>query len=241
MAPRLRVFSGRRMQHATIRDTRRHELEKLVSRLRALIEAPGARLPPERVLAETMNVKRHRLRSALGILRERGEIDSARAPERKRQCGPARTFEDLVHATNPLEVIELRLILEPALARLAAVRASPLEIRRIERAATTAPDTGYGAADLAFHKAVAASSRNALAGGLYDLLRRVGGDERVRLGQQRRPPCPNRQRERDLEHRAIAGAIAGRDPDAAAAAMVAHLEAVQLQVARCMAPNPTAA
>lgn len=229
------------MQQATNRGTREDELEALVSRLRAaLLEAPDARLPPERALAQALDVKRHRLRSALEILRGRGELDPARSPERGRGRGLAGTFEDLVHATNPLEVIELRLILEPALARLAAVRASLLEIRRIERAATTAPDAGYGAADLAFHKAVAGSARNALAHGFYELLRRIGGDERVRLGQ-RQPICPNRQSQRDLEHQAIASAIAARDPDAAAAAMVAHLEAVQRQVARRMTPNPTAA
>lgn len=240
MAEGLELGAGPTMAQATTDDTRKRELEELVERVRAQLTAPDARLPPERLLAASMNVKRHRLRSALEILRERGEIDPG-AAARGRPLRAARTFEDMVHGTNPLEVIELRLILEPALARLAAVRATPLEIRRIERAATTAPDAAYGAANLAFHRAVAVCSRNALAGAFYELLRRVGGDERVRLGQQRRPPCPNRLRERDLEHQAIAAAIAGRDPDAAARAMVTHLEAVQRQVARRMIPDQTAA
>ena len=180
--------------------------------------ANGDALPAERALAAQYAVKRHRVRQALALLREHGDVDSSRRTN-------GADGESLIRSTNPLEVIELRLALEPALARLAAVRATPLEIARIQRAATTPPDMQRASADLAFHKLVAAASGNGLAADLYALLRKVGSDARVRV-QASDPPCPNRLAQRDREHHVVAEAIAARDPERAEAAMRAHLTAV---------------
>ena len=192
-------------------------IASLVRQLRARL-ASGEALPAERALAEEYAVKRHRIRQALALLRERGHLES---PPRARTTGG----ESLIRSTNPLEVIELRLAFEPALARLAAVRATPLEIARILRAATTAADMQRSTADLVFHKLVAVASGNGLAADLYALLRKVGSDARVRV-QSTTPPCPNRLAQRDQEHHAVAQAIAARDPELAEAAMRAHLNAV---------------
>jgi DNA-binding FadR family transcriptional regulator len=192
-------------------------LSTLVSQLRLRL-ASGKGLPAERAIAEEYAVKRHRVRQALALLREQGDIDATRRSS-------AAGGESLIRSTNPLEVIELRLALEPALARLAAMRASPLEIARILRAATTPPDMQRSTADLAFHKLVAAASGNGLAADFYSLLRKVGADSRVRV-QSTAPACPNRLAQRDDEHRALAEAIAARDPERAEAAMRAHLNAV---------------
>jgi DNA-binding FadR family transcriptional regulator len=180
--------------------------------------ADGAPLPAERALAEEYGVKRHRVRQALALLREQGDLDPS--PRTGGTDG-----ESLIRSTNPLEVIELRLTLEPALARLAAVRATPLEIARIMRAATTPSDMQRSSADLAFHKLVATASGNGLAADLYALLRKVGADARVRV-QSSAAPCPDRLVQRDQEHHAVAEAIASRDPERAEATMRAHLEAV---------------
>jgi len=180
--------------------------------------AGGEQLPPERALADEYAVKRHRVRQALALLREQGNLDSSR----RVRTGDGET---LIRSTNPLEVIEVRLALEPALARLAAVRATPLEISRILRAATTPPEMQRTTADLVFHKLVAAASGNALAADLYALLRKVGSDSRVRV-QSIAPQCPNRLAQRDREHHAVAEAIAARDPEGAETAMRTHLNAV---------------
>lgn len=193
------------------------DIGALANRLRERL-ASGNALPAERAIAEEYAVKRHRVRQALALLREQGDLDSTR------RAGAA-GGESLIRSTNPLEVIELRLALEPALARLAAVRATPLEIARILRAATTPPDMQRSTADLAFHKLVAAASGNGLAADLYALLRKVGSDSRVRV-QSTVPACPNRLAQRDQEHHAVAEAIAARDPESAEAAMRAHLNAV---------------
>ncbi|HTR16688.1 MAG TPA: FCD domain-containing protein [Acetobacteraceae bacterium] len=218
-------------QHLRVGD----KAERIVAALRERLAA-DRRLPPERVLAEQLGVTRHQVRRSIAALRDGGELDAAARP---RGARPVRD-EALVRSTNPIEVIELRLALEPALARLAALRASPADIVRIQRAATTWSGTAPGDADLAFHNAVAASARNALAEAFYALLRRIGTDTRVAL-QPDRPLCARRIQQRDSEHRAIADAIAARDPQAAEQAMRMHLAAVQMQVMERLAPGATAA
>ena len=190
---------------------------RLAGQLRMRL-ARGEALPAERTLADQYGVKRHRVRQALALLREQGELDSS--PRDNVADG-----ESMIRSTNPVEVIELRMALEPALARLAAVRATPLEIARIMRAATTLSDTQRSTQDLVFHKLVAAASGNGLAADVYALLRKVGSDARVRV-QSSDPQCPNRLAQRDQEHHAVAEAIAARDPERAEAAMRTHLNAV---------------
>lgn len=206
------------------------ELAYLIQAIRNI--ATQSELPSERALASKLNVKRHQLRRALHVLRTSGEIPPAEA---KRKGHGLRNGESLVRETNPLEVIEMRIAIEPFLARLAALRASPMEMARIERAATTPSSTDSGAADLKFHKTIAASAGNNLAASLYSLLRQVGSDARVRACNTR-PACPKRIQQRDSEHRAIAHAILARDGDAAEQAMRLHLAAVQQRVIEQLNP-----
>ena len=209
------------------------ELQEIVVAVRAM--AARQKLDSERAMAEALKVKRHQLRRALSAMRANGELAPAEA-KRKPLVGP--NGENLVRSTNPMEVIEMRIAIEPFLARLAALRASPFEMAAINDAATTAAGVDSGAADLKFHKLIAASSGNKLAASLYDLLRRVASDARVRLNASR-PACPKRTQQRDAEHRAIAQAILRRDPDAAEQAMRLHLLAVQRLVIERL--NPLAA
>jgi GntR family transcriptional regulator, transcriptional repressor for pyruvate dehydrogenase complex len=220
----------------TVADPERVDL--IVAAIRDII-ARGDPVPPERILAERLNVKRHRLRSALEVLRNEGEIGPSRLGRRP-IAPPPPDGNDIARCTNPIEVIEMRLVIEPGLARLAALRASPLEISRIEAAATTPSSADYGAADLAFHMAVAAGARNSLGIELYSLLRRIGTDARVRLGAGD-AVCATRIQQRDAEHRAIAAAIAARDLEGAEQATRAHLIAVQRRIIERLTPGLTAA
>lgn len=210
------------------------DLREIVVAVRAL--ASRQKLGSERAMADALNVKRHQLRRALQALRANGEL----APvEAKRKPLVGHNGENLVRATNPIEVIEMRVAIEPFLARLAAMRASPFEMAAIEQAATTAAGMDSGAADLKFHKLIATSSGNKLAASLYDLLRRVARDARLRLNRSQ-PACPKRVRQRDAEHRAIAQAIVARDPEAAERAMRLHLAAVQRIIMEGISPLSTA-
>lgn len=203
------------------------ELDEIVAAVRRIQHEEG-KLPSERDLADQLNVKRHQLRKALEMLRRAGDLEPAR-PKRASAALP-RYGEELIRLTNPLEVIELRLILEPSLARLASLRASPFEIARIADAASTQDHTRSGEVDLAFHMAIASAARNHLAGEFYKMLRQVGVDARVQVAHTEPATCPKRIGQRDSEHRQIADAISRRDPDAAEAAMRSHLMAVQKRI-----------
>jgi DNA-binding FadR family transcriptional regulator len=203
------------------------ELDEIVAAVRRIQQEEG-KLPSERDLADQLNVKRHQLRKALDALRRAGDLEPAR-PKRAAAALP-RYGEELIRLTNPLEVIELRLILEPSLARLASLRASPFEIARIADAATTQDHARSGEVDLTFHMAIASAARNHLAGEFYKMLRQVGVDARVQVAHTEPATCPKRIGQRDSEHRLIADAIARRDPDAAEAAMRSHLLAVQKRI-----------
>jgi GntR family transcriptional regulator, transcriptional repressor for pyruvate dehydrogenase complex len=210
------------------------ELHDIIVAVRAM--KARQKLASERTMAEALNVKRHQLRRALQALRANGEIAPAEA---KRKPLVGHNGENLVRATNPMEVIEMRIAIEPFLARLAALRAAPSEMAAIEAAATTAAGADSGAADLVFHKLIAAGSGNKLAASLYGLLRRVARDSRLRLSTASRPLHPGRTQQRDAEHRAIARAIIARDPDAAERAMRLHLAAVQNLVVERLNPVAT--
>ncbi len=193
-------------------------------------------IPPERTLTARLNVSRSRLRRVLAELRASGQLPPAQVGRRATDGRPNQ-IDRLAQLSNPTEVIELRFMLEPKLARLAAIRASAVEIARIVRAATGRPNDSYGGADLAFHLEVVSAARNALGREMYAILRQVGTDKRVHM-PPRKPPCQRRRQARDLEHMEIAQAIAARDPDRAEAAMRTHLGMVQDMINQRLSPEP---
>ncbi len=203
------------------------DVDDIIAAIRQ-IQKNGGVLPSERDLAEQLDVKRHQLRKALEAMRRAGDLKPART--RRAPTAWPRYGEELVRVTNPIEVLELRLLIEPGLARLASLRASSFETARILEAASTPEDAQSGEVDFAFHLAIAAAARNHLAAEIYRMLRQVGIDARVKVARTASPTCPKRIAHRDAEHMRIAEAISQRDPEAAETAMRAHLLSVQKQI-----------
>lgn len=235
-------------ERSPVKAKQQEKQQQLVIEIKKLIPAKGD-LPAERVLAEKLNVKRHQLRTALQLMRDRGEIPAARqgrritstkTPRRVVKAPPPGqspadavthfTGSDLVLSTNPLEVMEMRMMLEPALARLAALRASPEEIAAIKAAATTPSDITASEADQRFHRAIAVGSRNSLVSEMFVLLNQVASDSRLRFAQSDEETTQDRIAQRDIEHHLIADAIASRDYDAAERAMRQHLAVIQQKI-----------
>ncbi|MFS2222342.1 FadR/GntR family transcriptional regulator [Pantoea sp. B65] len=235
-------------ERSPVKEKQQEKLEHLVSEIKKLMQAKGM-LPAERVLAEKLNIKRHLLRLALQLMRDRGEIPAAR-PGRRTSVPKVKSRvvkhpittaapqdavsnfigSDLVRSTNPLEVMEMRMMLEPALARLAALRASPEEIAAIKAAASTPDDLTPSEADQRFHRAIAIGSRNSLVSELFVLLNQVANDSRLRFAQSDEETTYDRIEQRDREHHLIADAIASRDSDGAERAMWQHLAVVQQKI-----------
>lgn len=208
-------------------DKRSVKGDELVQYLRDQLKA-DTELAPERILAEQLNVSRHTLRKALKTLRETGDLTPAKSG-RRASSDAAPSSARLVLSTNPLEVMEMRMMIEPALARLAALRGSPDEISRILQTARSPAGVSPVQADQDFHRAVAAGSRNSLASELHILLHRVQNDERLRFTDRDGDASTTAERvkTRDAEHQMIAQAIAERKPAEAEEAMSRHLERTQ--------------
>ena len=191
------------------------------------------RLPPERDLAEKLGVGRRSLRRALGVLEDEGHI--LRRQGRGTFVRDAGAPLDLrlgriSELTNPIEVMETRLALEPASARLAAIRASRRDMERLASLAAetrvTRTPAEYERANTAFHRRIAEAARNALYLALFDavneILRDLACERLTESGH-----CFNRQGVYSDFHDKIVGAIAARDGDKAEALMYSHLLDVQ--------------
>ncbi|MGH6927579.1 MAG: FadR/GntR family transcriptional regulator, partial [Dongiaceae bacterium] len=197
----------------------------------------GERLPPERVLANELHVGRRSLRRALSVLEEEGQISRQQGRGTFVNAGglPTLRIDRILEHTNPLEVMEVRLSVEPVMARLTALRASRCDIDRLSRlaedTATAREPAEYEAADAAFHRRIAEASRNALFLSLYDTLSASRNDAAWRrLGENAH--CYKRQAVYANFHREIAKAIAARDGAKAERLMYDHLSDVQQHINR---------
>jgi DNA-binding FadR family transcriptional regulator len=214
-------------------------VEETVTRLRNLLEAGAfshyGRMPPERKLAGELGIGRRSLRRALAVLEREGRItrEQGRGTFLRQGKGETITLDRIAEHTSPPEVIELRLALEPIVARLAAIRASPSEIRMLLRLAeesrTAKGPEDYEKADAAFHRAVVEAAHNALFMAVFDAV----GESRRDLGWQRlgeNGRCYKRQATFAEFHIEIAQAIAARDAERAAKTMYNHLREVQQHI-----------
>ena len=208
------------------------------ARLRSWLAASGlgdgARLPPERSLCAILGVSRTELRKALLVLELDGMLQRtvgrgtflARPPDSRRDA--ALDVAALAERTGPHEAMTARLALEPELARMAALHATPRQLRELRdlsdgmrRAASWAV---YEHLDSRFHDLVAEASGNAL---LHAVHKVINGVRLVvvwrRLDTTRSGPAADYHS--FAEHDAIIDALSARDAARAHAAMRTHLRA----------------
>ena len=208
--------------------------EEIGRRLQRLVEAdglkPGDRLPPERSLAALFGVSRNSVREAIksleqkGLLRSRpgaGTFIAAASPEDlAMQLGEA--FARERHRLE--DIFELRLLLEPQIARLAASRVSPQALERLEAlmdAYETAMRDGHPVfeIDQRLHDTIAAATGNQSIVRLMEQMRDVLSESRDEALQS-----PARNQGALEDHRSILDALRRHDAQAAGEAMTAHLE-----------------
>ncbi|MBL8708286.1 MAG: FadR family transcriptional regulator [Rhodospirillaceae bacterium] len=153
------------------------------------------------------------------------------------------SYEQILDHTNPLEVIEVRLAIEPVMARLAAFRASQTEINRLQSLAeetrSAADPASYQAADASFHRTIAEVARNTLFLAVFDTLHASQRDTGWRrLGENAN--CYKRQSVYADFHHEISAAIAARQGDRAQELMHQHLSDVQRYIFEHAFPAGTA-
>jgi GntR family transcriptional repressor for pyruvate dehydrogenase complex len=197
---------------------------------------PGDRLPAERELSETMDVSRPTLREALADLEERGLIAT-------RPGGGTCIAEVLgsafaaplielfaTHDTALFDYIAFRRDMEGLAAERAAINATDADLavidsafRRMEEAAAKRNPDKEAALDAEFHMTIVEAAHNVvmlhMLRSLYDLL--VRG-----VFYNRNVIYSLRERRTKLldQHRAIRDGVLARDPQAARAAVEAHLD-----------------
>lgn len=191
----------------------------------------GSRLPPERRLAETLHVTRPALRKALALLEVEGRIIRQVGRGTFVATPPSTSYAGLsalTARTGPHDAMMARLALEPELAKLAALHATPLHISRLQSLASDIRHVStwdeYEALDHALHDLIAESAGNVL---LHELHKIMNAVRQVVVWRQLSPGIagPPPDYHSFDEHDAIVAAIAARNRTAAKTAMRAHLNA----------------
>ncbi|MBO0799465.1 MAG: FadR family transcriptional regulator, partial [Blastocatellia bacterium] len=149
--------------------------ELVVERIKELLARgelkAGSRLPPERELADMLNISRPSLRTALkalsvmGIIHAKPGAGTYIADSLPAIFTEPMRFMTLINNTSIEELFEARRIIEAGLAELAAERASADDVQSLNyeldgMRATTADPENFLMHDVRFHQAIAHTANN---------------------------------------------------------------------------------
>lgn len=219
--------------------------ERIARRVMAMIAtgelSPGDVLPAQRELADSFQVSRTVLREAFGTLATRGLISVQHGrptvvndPSHWNTLDPAVLM--LLRAEVTLrELMELRFVVEPEAASLAAQRITDEELdglRPLLDPLHNVAQDKHVEADTAFHQGIIRATQNTVLlinmSSVVDLLRE---SRRVTFRVEDGIPLGA------AWHRAIMEALEQRDPEAARRAMTGHLKQVESTLNEFLASN----
>ena len=194
----------------------------------------GDQLPSERELALKFGVSRTAVREAVKSLHEKGLVEAYSGRGTFITNGTSQAVTQSINLMMKIDqtdgsanLAEVRQILEPEIAALAATRIQEPQLALMREAfsvmnqALKDPEA-YIEADLDFHLALAEAAENPLILSLLDSIVGLLREQRIKIFFQESGP------ERGQHHHArILAAIEKRDPDASRAAMRDHLEQVR--------------
>ncbi len=195
---------------------------------------PGDQLPAERELAQRLGVSRTAVREAVKALREKGLVEAYSGRGTFITDGTsqaARQSFDLMVKIGQQEgaphLAELRLILEPGIAALAAARVEEEDLAAMREAVAVMDRSqndpaAYIEADLDFHLALAEAAANPLILSLIDSIVGLLREQRIKIFNVEGGPQRGQ-----VHHKRILEAMERRDPEMARSAMRAHLEQVR--------------
>jgi DNA-binding FadR family transcriptional regulator len=204
------------------------------NKIRKMIEAgsfgDNGRLPPERELARQLEITRSILRKALSELEAEGLIWRQVGKGTFVRTNPFTTSDltsELTIQTNPVEIMEVMVVLQPRIAAMAALRSSPQQIENMSQYADRC-EKGDNVNtrlkwDYYIHNTIARAAGNNILIAIADFLykSKVWGRRKETVFTPDRWIIYNRQ------HREIIDAIRDRDPVRAFELMESHIETVQ--------------
>ncbi|HHV10384.1 MAG TPA: FadR family transcriptional regulator [Clostridiales bacterium] len=188
---------------------------------------PGKKLPNEFVLAEKFGVGRSTLREAVKLLVARGVLE-VRHGSGTYVASPIPLDDDPLHLRGiddkislAMDLVDVRLILEPEIAALAALNATEEDIEKLIRLCNIVEekmirDEPYIKEDIEFHSYVARCSKNLVMEQLIPII-----DTAVLLFVN--VTHKTLKTETIKTHRAITHAIQNRDSIGAKTAMLMHI------------------
>jgi len=191
---------------------------------------PGDQLPAERELAQRFGVSRTAVREAVKALREKGLVEAYSGRGTFITDGTTQAVRqslDLItkigQPEGSTQLAEVRAILEPEIAALAAVRIQEPELATMREAVAVMDRAGqdpdaYIEADLDFHLALAEAAANPIILSLIDSIVGLLREQRLRIFKVSGGPERGQ-----IHHKQILAAIEHRDADKAREAMRAHL------------------
>jgi len=218
-----------------VRKTRIYE--EVASQIQRLISEgrlrPGDHLPPERELAERFGVSRTSVRDAIRVLELMGLLEPRQGEGTVvRDLSPDSLVNPLAsllvrNRTLLADLLDVRKMIEPALAARAAVHASGDELARLEQIFLRQHDKVQQGElaideDSEFHYAIATAARNRVILRVLDVLMDL-----LRESRERSLQVAGRLQRSLAGHRRILDAIRRRDADAAEVAMRQHLQEIE--------------
>jgi DNA-binding FadR family transcriptional regulator len=197
----------------------------------------GDRLPSERELSLQFQASRTAVREAMKTLAQRGLVDMRPGRGTIVIDGTSQAMRHSMglmmkvgQAGNSVSLVELREIIEPEIAALAAVRATEEQIARMHEAveimdAHMHEVDAYIAADNEFHRALASGTQNILILTLIDSIVDLLSEQRKLIFSTRGAPERGQ-----LHHKHILESVSKHDAEAAREAMRDHLHQVREDV-----------
>jgi GntR family transcriptional repressor for pyruvate dehydrogenase complex len=205
---------------------------------------PGTKLPPERELAALFNTSRPTIREALyraelvGLIEVRHGAGSYVMASQPRQAIDQPIIDLIKNEAHRIsEFFDIRRALEGWCAAQAAGMATDNDLKemrsRLDRMKTLdVTDEDWENNDIAFHQALAAATGNPLAIRIMEVLR-----EGFRAFYRFKRFVPNREEQALIwqHHVDIYEAVERHAPEAARAAIIAHMDFVEARLAEAMA------
>lgn len=207
--------------------------EEIVAKIKDMLEKgrlkSGDQLPGERELSEVFQVSRSSVREALRTLETQGFLESRQGDGTYIASKPVESLVSSLASVifsekdSQMELFEMRRLIEPQLAYLAAERATQEEIAMMEQAlvlqeeAIARGETGTDV-DKSFHYIMAKATKNKVLLRLTDSMRDLLAESRDKYLQVEGRPGKSISR-----HRQVLDAIKARDGELAAQVMLEHV------------------
>jgi GntR family transcriptional regulator, transcriptional repressor for pyruvate dehydrogenase complex len=194
----------------------------------------GDQLPAERELAQQFGVSRTAVREAIKALHEKGLVDAFPGRGTFITSGHSnsmrQSLDRILKSGQPdgaAHLVEIREILEPEIAAMAAVRADEQDLTTMREAVSVMDNArddadAYIEADLDFHLSLAEAAANPFILSLIDSIVGMLREQRKRIFYVDGGPGRGQ-----FHHKRILDAVERRDPQAAREAMQAHLRQVR--------------